>query len=106
MIHIYINYPNPVIRIHANPDCGSIMSHENANTRLRELENPIDAIRLLDDIRNQLIPFGSQAEHNDLWVSFEGTLEDTRFLATHLQGAMRLNYNVHNGFPILEHCGA
>jgi len=98
---IYINYPNPHITIHLNPNCGFIKS----SGRLREIRSEDDSSLLLKDISSGPqgeLPFTAKKHLNGLWVHiFKG---DPNGIANSIQEELIKTYNVHNNFEIKVCC--
>jgi hypothetical protein len=98
---IYINYPNPHITLHLNPNCGRIKS----GGRLREIRSDTDVNILLKDISSGTqgeLPFTAKKYLNGLWVHIiNGNLNG---IANSIQKELMKTYNVHNNFEIRVCC--
>ena len=66
MIYIYINYPNPIFRVH-NPICAFI----NYDTAVRKFEFSGDLANQLSIFLEKNFQFAAQAGMNDLWLKID-----------------------------------
>jgi hypothetical protein len=96
---IYISYPNARISIHLDPNCGHVTKGPANPIRERTLLKPLDALRLLDDLRQKEIPFTSTQGQNGYWVTVEELTEaDAMYLAKQIKAALESAYNIADGF--------
>lgn len=70
MFWVYVNYPNPRISLHQEPDC----SHIRPRNILHQRVCQIDSATLPDELlkfRNRGYPFKAEASLNDLWIRID-----------------------------------
>ena len=102
MIHAYLNYPNPHLCVHGDPQCGQVGMHNKPNQRHVRLGLPTLSSGLETLIGLQ---FGSRSEINDVWI--EADLDDVEFeRACVALGVRRLaqRYGPFDGLAIETHC--
>lgn len=69
MIKAYINYPNPHVTAHLNPDCASIQSQKKKDQRYRRIN--------IGTLSSELKKFQTKEHrfgtfpHNDMWLEID-----------------------------------
>ena len=70
MLKAYINYPNPHVTIHYDPDCKSIQAQNKAEQRYRRIT--IITVSLeLQNFRDKKYTFAANPDHNDMWLEID-----------------------------------
>jgi hypothetical protein len=70
MLTAYINYPNPHITAHFNPNCGNIRSHRKTNQRYIRL-NTATISAELSKFQTKAYRFAADQQHNDIWLEID-----------------------------------
>jgi hypothetical protein len=70
MIKAYVNYPNPHVTAHFDPDCNSIQAQNKQNQRYVRIQ--IDTIsKVLDNFNNTKYKFAAYPDRNDMWLTID-----------------------------------
>jgi len=70
MMKAYINYPEPHITAHYDPNCGKVQAHHKFNQRYRRIN--ITTISLeLKNFRNKKHAFSTNTAYNDMWLEID-----------------------------------
>ncbi|MBF8283604.1 MAG: hypothetical protein HW378_2519 [Anaerolineales bacterium] len=100
---VYINYPDPHLTIHRNPECSSIQLHQVEGQRHIEVTMQRLREELSHFINNQY-HFG-QPPDNDLWLDITlSTPEQEVGLVYIIQAILSLSYTPFMHAPVKEHC--
>ena len=104
MIKAYINYPNPHITAHYDPDCGSIQSQHKPNQRYCRIN--LETISTeLQNFRDRKYAFAAFTERNDMWLEID--FQDHAFETDVLEFICRLLGKYYQPFADLKpstHC--
>ena len=104
MINVYINYPNPHIKIHADSNCGNIQQHHKQNQKVIKIDRASLSRELLIFAAGDY-KFAPNAELNDMWIEVD--LEDKKFECSVIDYIWQLlakKYSPFQGIRIDEHC--
>jgi len=102
MIRASLNYPNPHVCTHGDPQCGQFGVHQKPEQRHVRLDLPTLSSGLETLIGLQ---FGSRSEINDVWV--EADLDDLEFERASVAFGVRplaQRYSPFGGLAIETHC--
>ena len=103
MIKAYINYPNPHVTAHLDPNCGNIQSQRKNNQRYCIINsNTISGE--LKNFRNKKYLFGT-FPYNDMWLELD--FNDQVFELAILEYICRLlgeHYSPFDGIKPKTHC--
>ena len=104
MIHVYINYPNPHITIHNDPQCPRIK--QGGKKHQRNLSVGIENFeKLLLRFRNKQYRFSATPEFNDMWLEIGlGSIDDEISLVKDVKAELARHYRPFAQAPINEHC--
>jgi hypothetical protein len=70
MLKAYINYPNPHITVHIDPNCAHIQAHHKPNQRYCRI-NLVTISTELQNFQNKKYTFAANPEHNDIWIEID-----------------------------------
>ena len=70
MIKAYINYPNPHMSIHKNPDCQMIQKNHAPNQRIFKIDIHSFANVLMDFVDEKFV-FRTEKGFNDIWLEID-----------------------------------
>lgn len=104
MIKTYINYPNPHVTVHNDPNCKSIQSHDKLDQRYRYINWETIAMEL-ENFRNNEYRFTASSESNDMWLEID--FQDQIYESDVLEFICRLLGEHHSPFKDLKpkiHC--
>ena len=104
MLRVYINYPNPRIVVHSNPDCLSVQKRHKANQRFIRIELA-NLSNELEKFANGRYSFRSNTDSNDLWLEIE--LNNMSFeyaLVNYVQVLLSKQHRPFSKVEVLEHC--
>lgn len=101
---VYINYPNPHIKIHKQINCGFIHAHRSQNQRMLLVNINNLGEQLSKFIKNEII-FTSKAGLNGLWldVRLENEDQDRSFVVI-VQALLGIKYQPLARAEISQHC--
>lgn len=87
MLHVYINYPNPHMTIHADANCRSIRQSGKAEPRISEI-NLGTLTEELSKFADKEYAFAANPAQNDIWLDID--LEDEIFERAVAEFVLRL----------------
>ena len=104
MIKAYINYPNPHVTAHCDPNCGNIQAQQKSQQRYC-LINISTISTELDNFYGKRYSFAANSEYNDMWL--EINFHDQAFELNILEYICRLLGKNYSPFLDVEpgiHC--
>jgi hypothetical protein len=103
-MHVYLNYSNPHITIHKDPNCGQIHMHHRQGQR-RVCINTITLRFVLSDFINEKYAFRSVKHFNDLWleINLDTPAQETGLVHV-IQAILGQRYSPFSDAPVIEHC--
>jgi ATP-dependent exoDNAse (exonuclease V) beta subunit len=104
MLKAYINYPNPHVTAHYDPNCANVQAQRKTNQRYCRI-NPATITTELANFRTQKYTFASYAEKNDMWL--EINFQDQDFELAVLEHVCRMlgrHYRPLAGLKPSRHC--
>jgi len=103
-MRVYINYPNPHITIHRNPDCLEIHKHRKEDQRTVTI-TVYTLPEALSDFIGKKYKFAASSSHNDLWLDISlNTPKQEESLVHVIQMILGLQYKPFEHAPITDHC--
>ncbi|GAB4581422.1 MAG: hypothetical protein Fur0022_41690 [Anaerolineales bacterium] len=99
----YINYPNPHITIHRDPDCSEF--HKNRKKDQRTIHVSLQNIKtVLRDFIEEKYRFATDQSLNDLWLDISlDTAEQEMGLVYIIQALIGLRYTPIKNAQVIEH---
>jgi ATP-dependent exoDNAse (exonuclease V) beta subunit len=70
MLKAYINYPNPHVTVHYDPECGNIQAQHKPKQRYIRI-NLETISEELKSFHDQKYTFAATQERNDMWLEIE-----------------------------------
>jgi hypothetical protein len=104
MIKAYINYPNPHITVHSDPDCPRIKQHHKKDQRVVHLDVTTMASEL-KCFEMKRYQFGAHREINDMWLEVD--FRDTTYALAVIENIRKLlaeHYAPFRRVEIDKHC--
>jgi len=104
MTHVYINYPNPKIRLHCQSTCGDIGKMRKSSQRHVRLDSSSISFEL-QRFRAKAYPFSADKTANDMWLEVDfGDLQFERAVVEHIRGLVGAHYSPFAAITIDQHC--
>lgn len=101
MLYVYINYPKPHIKIHADPNCNYIMMQSKEERRIIDI-NAQTLAQEIDKFLQKKYRFASDQALNDMWlkVDFEGDIKFERNTVNFFHSILKKHYRPFVGLEI------
>jgi hypothetical protein len=104
MIKAYINYPNPHVTAHCDPNCGNIQAQHKSHQRYLLINTAMVSAEL-QNFRDKKYTFAANPQGNDMWLEID--FHDQNFEQAVLEHICRLIGNYYKPFEGIEpktHC--
>jgi hypothetical protein len=102
----YINYLDPHITIHRNPECSEIHKHRKPDQRIVAV-TPQSLRGVLSDFANNKYKFAASSEYNDLWLDISlGSPQHNESAVYIIQTLLGLHYKPFENASINRHCSS
>jgi hypothetical protein len=104
MLQAYLNYPNPKIRVHAQPNCSEIGKMKKAGQRHVVIDDKSISAEL-QKFAAKVYRFNADASSNDMWLSVD--FNDPAFeqaVIEHVQRLVGAHYTPFAPVKIDHHC--
>ena len=104
MLHAYVNYPNPKVRVHGNSACGSIgqgqkVGQRSITLRPETLESEIGRFEAGEH------KFAAHAGSNDMWLTIDlGNAESEESAVRRVHELLAARYKPFQGVTVERHC--
>ena len=94
MLRAYVNYPNPKIRIHADPNCNDVQKRGKVDQRFIKID--WDSISSeLQRFAKKEHTFNADSGHNDMWIEInlgDGAFEFERSVLEYIAQQLGKRY--------------
>jgi hypothetical protein len=105
MLRVFLDYPNPTIKWHADPECTFFHRPETPGHRLVTIYRSTIS-KELELFATNSYRFGAEAELNSLWLEVD--FEDRSFelaVARHIRRLLMKHYTPFARARLTKHCG-
>ena len=104
MLKAYVNYPNPKVRVHRNPECGAIQMMGKPDQRLVRIA-PETISTELGRFSRKEYTFATNPAGNDMWLEIDfGDAEFESAVLGYIHRLIARHYTPFARVEITDHC--